>query len=168
MQRRNISNQLAPLVVIDFDALVKAPEPGWGLKVYEWLRDYQFCGTSFRPGLWLFRKLLPFYISRYKLTREAETAGWWLLDKGLRIEVLVRAPYAAGLVKAVEHVLGEFPNSGFHLVVTADLGSQAMDIHQYCRGERALRFYTRDKELAKYLPTSLVLYVDQWDESIIR
>jgi hypothetical protein len=161
VQRRNISNQLAPLVVIDFDALVKAPEPGWGLKVYEWLRDHRWTR-------WLFRKLLPFYISRYKLTREAETAGWWLVDKGLRIEVLVRAPYAAGLVKAVEHVLGEFPNSGFHLVPSPDYGGQAMDVHQYCRGERALRFYTRDKELAKYLPTSLVIYVDQWDASILR
>jgi hypothetical protein len=161
MNRRDISSEMAPLVVIDFNALVQAPEPGWMLKVYEWLRDHRWCR-------WLYRRMLPLYISRYKLTREAETIGWWLLDRGLRIQVVVRAPYAIGLQVAVEKVLGEFPSDRFHLVVESDLAGQAMNIHQHCRGERALRFYTRDKELARYLPTSLVKWVDTWDESVLR
>ncbi len=163
MNRRNISNEMASLVCVDFDALVEPPEPSWWTRVYEWLGAHRWTRR-------IHRWVLPFHLRRHKLTREAETAGWWLVDKGFRIKVIVRRPYAPGLVGAVEKVMENFPNDfgGFHLVVSRDLGSQSMDIHQHCRGERALRFYTRDKELARYLPTSLVKWVDQWDESILR
>jgi hypothetical protein len=154
------------MVAIDFDAITKQPEPGWWLKRYEWMRDRRWTR-------WLFKKLLPLYIRKYKLTREAETAAWWLAEKGVRIQVIVRAPYAVGLERAVEHVLGDFPNfdsggRGFHLVPEPDIGAQAMNIHVHCRGDRIMRFFTRDKLLARGLPTSLVRFVDQWDESILR
>jgi hypothetical protein len=163
MNRRNISNEMSPLVAIDFDSIVLPPEPAWWWRIYE----------EFGRRRWtrrLHRWLLPVYLSRYKLTRDADTAGWWLVDKGLRIKIIVRRPYSAGITKAVEQVLGDFPNDlgGFHLVTSEDMGGQSMDIHMHCRAERVMRFYTRDKELAKYLPTSLVRWVDQWDESVLR
>jgi len=160
MLRRNISNTLSPLVAIDFDALVKPPEETWFTRAFEWLRKHSFTRK-------LYTLFLPTMLARYKLTKEAETAGWWLVNKNLRIVILIRCPYANGLTWAVEHVVGDFPNEGFHLITSPDVAHQSMDVHQYCRGERVLRFYTRDKELARFLPSSLVRWVDTWSEDLL-
>jgi hypothetical protein len=68
---------------------------------------------------------------------------------------------------AVEKVLGDFPYEQGHVVTPPSLIDQASDIHQYCRGHRVLRFFTRDQTLASHLPTSLVKWVDQWDDNIL-
>jgi hypothetical protein len=152
---------MALLVAVDFDAITQPPEPSWISRSYDWCGQHRFMR-------WLHRRLTPLMLRRFKISRDADTAAWWMIDKGLRIQVIVRLPYILGLRSAVESVLGDFPTDRIHLVVEQDLAGAAMDIQGHCRQERVVRFFTRDRQLARYLPTSLVRWVDQWDESILH
>jgi len=159
LNRGDLSNEVAPIVAIDFDALTQKPEPEWRQKLYAKLGRLQ------KRLNWLY---VPWLIRRHRITREAETVGYFLLNKGINIRVVVRRPYAPRASVAVESVLGDFPYEHGHLVTEQALQDQASDIHQYCRGNRCLRFFTRDKDLASMLPTSLVKYVDIWTDDLLR
>jgi hypothetical protein len=162
MVRGDLSAEVAPTVAIDFDALVRRPEPDWRQRSYAWLGRF----PKLRRKLdWLY---IPWLIRRHELTIEAELIGYFFLKKGINTRVVVRRPYAPRVSVAVEKVLGDLPYEQGHLVTPERVADQASDIHQYCRGHRCMRFFTRDKLLASHLPTGLVRWVDQWDDSILR
>jgi hypothetical protein len=162
MLRGDLSAEVAPTVAIDFDAVAHAPEPDWKQAAYRRLGRWPRLQHSLN---WWY---VPWLIGRHQLTRESETFGWWLLDKGLNVRIIVRRPYAPRLSAAVEKVMGDYPYEQGHVIIASALPDQAAEIHQYCRGNRVLRFFTRDKVLASHLPTSLVRWVDQWNDGILR
>jgi hypothetical protein len=162
MIRGDLSAEVAPTVAVDFDALVTKPEPDWKQSAYSKLQRFPRLQQKLN---WLY---VPWLIQRHKLTWEAELIGYFLLKRSINIRVLVRRPYAPRVSVAVEKVLGDYPYEQGHLVTFLSPQEQAADIHQYCRGNRCLRFFTRDKLLASYLPVSLVKWIDQWDDNILR
>lgn len=157
--------QMLPLLAVDFDSIILPPEHRFKRRILGVLKWWR----------WLDWKLERFTIRWYRLDPQANLAAYWLVDQGMRVSVIVRRRYTLGLHTAVESILdqlGGYPAATVptcHLIPTdLDIQEQALHIRQFCNQYGAHRFFTRDWELARCLPGSLVTFVKEWDQSILR
>jgi hypothetical protein len=156
MLRRDISNQLSLLTVADFESLIDPPQSPFWAKLME------------KTWRWPFAHACAFLLFLYfcRPSLEAEKSGYWILDHGVRLAVIVRVPmYFWPLAKRCESLLKEYPNERFHYLPYGknhhlrDLGRS---IAQMCNNLNAVRFYTTDADLARYIPVALVKHVKDW------
>jgi hypothetical protein len=165
MFKGDISAGVLPLLAVDFDSLILPPE-GWRKVV---LRQVQYWP-------WLAWKLERFTIRWYKLDRNATIAGYWMVEKGIRLCVFVRRKYTVGLYQAVEQVLDkgmtmEYPAYAVptcYLVDRGPLPEQAAAIKLLMNQNMVYRFLTTDSALARYMPSSMVKIVTEWTEQVLR
>jgi hypothetical protein len=165
MERGDISNIAAITIAIDFEALILPPKTKWKSFVFKAL-------NKFPLRIWNFDSRC-FTLAMYSLDRSAEIFAYYLLENEINISVLVRMPPMLGMKKAVGKVLGEDDWAGFpvseylHTDLSKDMTEQAKQVDVLCKQHSIARLYTKDIELAKRLPRSLVKLIDDWEKATL-